>query len=320
MAAGSKTAQRAALVSILVAAVSATAKIAVGLSANSVAVVSDGFESAADLVTSVMVWIGLRLAAKPPDEDHPYGHGRYETLMGLGVGLMLVAVGAGICVRALEHRDDQHVTQLYALSPVLAALAVKSVLAAWKLRVGKRIGSAGLTADAKHDMVDLLSGGIAVIAVLLAVYSPGALQAADHYGAVLIGVLVMFMGVRVVRETVMQLVDTMPDAHEMAAIRSAALRVPGALGVEKCFARKTGLRYHVDLHLEVDPAMTVLHSHELATRVKHSVKQEVDWVEDVLVHVEPHSFTRPLGPLPDGRGSAQEAGSAEPRASAGGSH
>jgi divalent metal cation (Fe/Co/Zn/Cd) transporter len=91
----------------------------------------------------------------------------------------------------------------------------------------------------------------------------------------------------VVRRTVGQLLDTMPEPGKMAEIRNAALRVHGALGIEKCFARRTGLRYHVDLHLEVDPEMTVRESHEIATRVRIAVKESLPWVTDVLVHVEP---------------------------------
>ena len=288
MDATSRTASRAAAVSILVAGVFATLKIAVGLSAHSVAVVSDGLESAGDLVTSALVWFGLWIAAKPADADHPYGHGRFETLTGLAVGLILVAVGAGICVRSLERRYDPHTTALFAIWPVLASVAVKSVMAGWKLRVGKRTGSAALSADGKHDLVDLLSGGVALTAVLLTIYAPGAGQEADHYGGVIIGVLVMFMGVQVIRETVLQLSDIMPDGVQMEEIRKIALRVPGALAVEKCFARKTGLKYHVDLHLEVDPHMTVQDSHEIAHLVKLAVTHELDWVQDVLIHVEPH--------------------------------
>jgi divalent metal cation (Fe/Co/Zn/Cd) transporter len=98
----------------------------------------------------------------------------------------------------------------------------------------------------------------------------------------------MFMGVQVIRETVLQLSDIMPDGVQMEEIRTIALRVPGALAVEKCFARKTGLKYHVDLHLEVDPNMTVQDSHEIAHLVKLAVTHELDWVQDVLIHVEPH--------------------------------
>ncbi len=101
------------------------------------------------------------------------------------------------------------------------------------------------------------------------------------------GLIVIIVGVRVARETALQLMDTMPDEELMRQIRAAAAQVPGALGVEKCFARKTGLRYHVDLHLEVDPHMTVRQSHEIAHEVRLRIVQSLDWVADVLVHVEP---------------------------------
>ena len=102
------------------------------------------------------------------------------------------------------------------------------------------------------------------------------------------GVIGVFLGVRVVHDTVVQLMDTMPDPEAMDRIRRAGLTVPGVLGIEKCFARKTGLKWHVDLHLEVDPSMTVYESHEIATQVKEKIRSEVAWVADVLVHVEPH--------------------------------
>jgi divalent metal cation (Fe/Co/Zn/Cd) transporter len=103
-----------------------------------------------------------------------------------------------------------------------------------------------------------------------------------------IGLIVIFMGFRVVRETALQLMDTMPEPVQMEILRVEALRVPGAMGIDKCYARKTGLRYHVDLHLEVDPNLTVLASHEIARAVKRHLKDRLDWVADVLVHVEPH--------------------------------
>src|SRR5262249_32428632 len=121
----------------------------------------------------------------------------------------------------------------------------------------------------------------------LSILVPG-MHAADHYGGVIIGIVVIFMGVEVIRETVLQLVDTMPDPKQMDEVRRVALRVPGALGVEKCFARKTGLKYHIDLHLEVDPNLTVLASHEIAHLVKLSIVDQLNWVQDVLIHVEPH--------------------------------
>jgi cation diffusion facilitator family transporter len=121
----------------------------------------------------------------------------------------------------------------------------------------------------------------------LTLASPQVFGAADHLGGMIIGVIVFFLSIQVVRRTVGQLLDTSPEPRKLAEIRSAALSVPGALGIEKCLARRTGLKYHVDLHLEVDPEMTVRESHEIATEVKIQVKEKLPWVADVLVHVEP---------------------------------
>ena len=110
---------------------------------------------------------------------------------------------------------------------------------------------------------------------------------ADRYGGFIVGLIVIFAGVRVARETSMHLMDTMPSEALMNDIRTVASTVGGVRGVEKCFARKTGLRYHVDLHLEVDPEMTVRCSHEIAHQVRLRILERLDWVADVLVHVEP---------------------------------
>ncbi|MGD1096385.1 MAG: cation diffusion facilitator family transporter [Bryobacteraceae bacterium] len=284
-------ARRVALASIGISVILAVVKIVVGVAADSVALVSDGFESAADFFTSGLVMLGLWVAAKPPDKDHPYGHGRFETLTGLAIGVLLAATGTGICLRALEQRNDQHTPALYAIWPIIGAILVKVALSATKFRFSRRIGSDGLGADAWNDFVDILSGCVALAAVLLSIYMPGNMRAADHYGGFAIGLIVIFMGLRVVRETALHLMDTMPDENQMAQIRAAGLRVPGARGIEKCFARKTGLRYHVDLHLEVDPDLTVRESHEIARAVKRTIKSDLDWVEDVLVHVEPYVAT-----------------------------
>jgi cation diffusion facilitator family transporter len=281
-----RTAARVALAGIAASAVLAALKTGVGMAAHSVATVSDGVESAADVVSSGLVYLGLRIAAKPADEDHPYGHGRFETLIAMAVGVLLAAAGAGICVRALL--ADQQTPALFAIWPLGLSIATKSVMAVVKMQAGRAARSAALTADAWNDSVDILSGSVALIAVLLAVYHPERLHDADRYGGFLIGLLVIFMGFRVVREAALQLMDTMPDPEQMAALRAEALMVPGAMGIDKCYARKTGLRYHVDLHLEVDPNLTVLASHEIARAVKRHLKNRLDWVADVLVHVEPH--------------------------------
>src|SRR5580704_583904 len=204
-----RTAARVALAGIAASAVLAALKTGVGLAAHSVATVSDGVESAADVISSGLVYLGLRIAAKPADEDHPYGHGRFETLMAMAVGVLLAAAGAGICAHSLQ--TSQQTPALFAVWPLGLSIATKSVMAVVKMRAGRAARSAALTADAWNDSVDILSGSVALIAVLLAVYLPDHLHDADRYGGFVIGLIVIFMGFRVVRETALQLVDTMPE-------------------------------------------------------------------------------------------------------------
>jgi cation diffusion facilitator family transporter len=261
-------------------------KITVGVAAGSVALVSDGFESAADFFTSGMVLAGLWIASKPPDREHPYGHGRFETLVGLAIGVVLVITGTAISLNAWATRHVEEMPAFYAIWPLAGSIVLKSGLFVAKFRLGRRSGSDGLKADSWNDAVDVLSGSVALTAVLLSRAASFAM--ADHYGGFAIGLIVIFLGFRVVRETALHLMDTMPDEAQMVEIRAVAMKVPGARGIEKCFARKTGLRYHVDLHLEVDPDLTVRRSHQIATQVKNQIKSDVAWVEDVLVHVEPY--------------------------------
>jgi cation diffusion facilitator family transporter len=281
--------KRISLISMGASGSLALVKLVVGLLAGSAAVVADGIESAGDVVASGLIWVGLWLASKPADENHPYGHGRVETLTGLGVGVGLAVVGMAIIARSLVGLDETHAPPArYAVWPLIASVFTKSGMSVWKFRVGRRIGSSALIADAWNDAVDILSGTVALVAVGLTLADPGRFLAADHWGGAAVGSIVVFLGFNVVRETSLSLIDTMPDEETMRTIRRSALKVPGALAVEKCFARKTGLRFHVDLHLEVAPEMTVRDSHCIAEEVRNKVKADLGWVADVLVHVEPH--------------------------------
>jgi cation diffusion facilitator family transporter len=262
--------------------------IGIGLSTGSTSVTAAGFEFASDVIASGAVMLGMLYAARPPDANHPYGHGRSEILAGLLVGMILVAAGVGICLRSLDqvglHHDPPGALGVYAL---FITIAVKGGLTWVKFHYGRRIGSASLIADAWNDAVDILAAVVAVSALGLTLTDPERFLAADHFGGAAVGQIVIFTGFRVVWDTALELMDTMPAEPVMRAIREAALGVPGALGVEKCFARKTGLRYHVDLHLEVAPHLSVFDSHEIAGQVRRRIREKVPTVEDVLIHVEP---------------------------------
>ena len=283
-----QTGQRIAIAGMAVSGALAVIKIIAGVMGHSTAVVADGFESAGDVFTSGFVLLGLTVAALPADSNHPYGHGRAETLIGLFIGVVLAAAGGLICYRSLlKIHAGGPAPSFFVIWPLLLSAGMKSALAITKLRFGKRILSAALVADAWNDFTDVVSATAALIAVGLTLSDPVRFAAADHYGGFAVGVIVILTGLRVARDTASQLMDTMPGDALLNTIRGVALTVPGVSGVEKCYARKTGLQYHVDLHLEVDPEMTVRESHQIATDVRIRIKESLHWVADVLVHVEP---------------------------------
>ena len=254
------------VLSILASAVLASGNVIVGLCAGSTSVVAAGLEFAGDVVASTLVLVGMLIASRPADSDHPYGHGRYETLAGLVVGIILAAGGVGICWRSLQNASEAHAPpRAYAVWPPLGAILIRSVMSTVKFKVGRRIHSVSLVADAWNDAVDILSAIAALVALGLTLYNPSQFLAADHYGGFVIGLVVIFTGLRVMRDTSLDLTDAITDSDLLQQIRRVALSVPGVLGVEKCFARKTGLQFHVDLHVEIDANLTVWESHDIAT-------------------------------------------------------
>lgn len=281
-------ARQLAILGMVISGLLAVLKIAIGWFGHSAALSADGFESAADVFTSGLVLIALTLAARPADDNHPYGHGRVEILTGLLLGFILSCAGGLIAWHGLTARaEETRPPAFYAIWPLFVSIGAKFWLVTVKYRYSREIGSSSLLADAANDGVDILSGVAALAALSLALSDPARFPHADHYGAFVVGLIVVATGLRVIYESGMHLMDTMPDDLSMKRIREVALSVTDVAGVEKCFARKTGLKYHVDLHLEVDPEMTVRASHEIATRVRDRIRHQLPWVADVLVHVEP---------------------------------
>lgn len=285
-----RTVRRVAIASIAVSGILACSNIIVGLLTHSTSVVATGFEFAGDVLASSIVVIGMGVAALPADENHPYGHGRFETLSAFIVGMILAAGGALICYQSLQAIGAQHGPPgTSAAVALIGAIVLRSIMSSVKFRVGRRLRSSALVADAWNDAVDILSALAALTAVALANYDPLRFLAADHYGGFVVGIVVVITGIRVVRDASLELADTMPSPEVTSDILAIAKTVPGVQDVDKVFARKTGLQYHIDLHIEVDPALTVAASHAIGGHVRFTLKRELPWVADVLVHVEPSS-------------------------------
>ena len=279
---------RVALAGIVVSAGLAAMNIAVGFMSQSSSVVAVGIEFLGDVLASAVVLAGLVLAARPPDQNHPYGHGRLETLAGFTVGMILAIGGAGIAYRSLHEVQAAHPPPGgIALASLGLAIAVRSVMFSIKLRAGRRQLSAALVADAWNDAVDVLSCTAALVAVALARVNPDRFLSADHYGGFAVGLVVILTGVRVARDASLELADTMPEPERAREVWDVARSVPGVRDVEQPRARKTGLQYHVDLHIKVDPELSVRASHAIAKDVRRIVRDRLPWVADVLIHVEP---------------------------------
>lgn len=285
-----RTGRRVALAGVGASATLAVMNVAVGLLANSTSVFATGLEFAGDVVASTIVLGGMVVAARPADDNHPYGHGRVEMLAGFVVGMIVMIGGAVICYQSLQAIGASHAPPgISAIAALIVAIVVRGVMSIVKFRVGRRIQSGSLVADAWNDAVDILSATAALIAVALTMRDPVRFMAADHYGGFVVGIVVILVGIRIAREASFELVDTMPEPGMARQIRDVARSVPGVLLVDKSYARKTGLRYHVDLHIHVDRAMTVEAAHQVGGHVRAEIRRQLPWVADVLVHTEPAS-------------------------------
>ena len=281
-------AKRVTLIGMAVSGSLSAAKPLVGWIGHSTAVFADGLENGGDLFGSGLILYALYVASVPPDKKHPYGHGRSETIAGLTVGFLLAASGLVICYESFRRlHAPTEAPRLFAIWPMVASIIVKGALAIGKFSYGKRLGSTAIQADAWHDAIEIISGFVALSALALSLYDQEHFAAADHVGGFIVGLIVLLTAFHVVRDSSQDLMDAMPSDERIDQIRRIALTVPGVSGVEKTYARNTGLQHHVELHLEVDPRMTVQDSHDLATATRFLIREKLDWVADVVVHIEP---------------------------------
>ena len=263
-------------------------KFAAGILGHSHALIADAVESTADLFSSVIVWRGLIVAAEPADSEHPYGHGKAEPLAAASVAIMLLLAAVGIMARSahglLEPREKPQAFTLYVL---IGVIVVKEMLFRFVSREAGSLQSLALFTDAWHHRTDAMTSLAAGLGIALTVFGGPRLAIADDAAAIVAGGIIAWNGWQLLRPALNELMDAAPDSALISDIRSAASSVPGVNAVEKCIARKMGFQYFVDMHVEVDPLMTVQAGHQIAHDVKNKVRAAIPSVYDVLVHVEP---------------------------------
>ncbi|MGZ8898986.1 MAG: cation diffusion facilitator family transporter [Limisphaerales bacterium] len=279
---------RVTFLGLLVNAGLAAGKIAAGVIGHSQALVADGVESAADFVSSLIVWRGVTVAAAPADEQHPYGHGKAEPLAAAVVATVLIAAAVMIVIGAVRDIVTPHDTPApFTLAVLVSVILIKELLFRVVQREGVKLESSLVSADAWHHRSDAITSLFAFVGISIALIGGKGYETADDYAAILAAVVITFNGWRVLRPAMDELMDIAPSADFLENIRTIAERTTEVVRVEKCFVRKTGFEYLVDMHIEVHPQMTVHRAHDIAHQVKDEIRRQIPSVRDVLVHVEP---------------------------------
>jgi cation diffusion facilitator family transporter len=271
----------------------ALVKIAAGVLGHTYALIADGVESFADVAASLIVWGGIAVGARPPDADHPYGHGKAEAVAAATVSVMLLAAAVGIALEAVQEiRTPHQFPAWWTLGVLLGVVAVKGLLARRVKAVGRASGSTAVEADALHHLSDAITSAAAFVgigAALLGRKLGGGPRwaAADDWAALLASVVIAYNGASMFMSGLHDLMDRSPGESVLGPLRTAALAVDGVCAVEKLTARRVGNGYRVTIHVQASPVMTLAEGHTLGGRVKHALYGAGQRVQSVLVHMEP---------------------------------
>lgn len=285
-----KIIHRVTWVGSIVNVVLAVLKITVGKLTGSQALIADGVHSFSDLVTDSAILIGSRYWTAPADKEHPYGHGRFETLTNIFIGVILALVGIGIgwdSLSALGHEKTASPGML-ALAAATASIVIKEVLYRWTVVQAKRINSRSLYANAWHHRSDALSSLPVAIAVIVNYISPG-LHYLDQVAALIVTAMILKAAIEILWPAILELTDAEADSHIDAKIQRYALEDPLIKEVHAIRNRRTGSSILLDFHLLVDPAMSVEKAHSVSEKFKSRILDQIDEVVDVIIHIEPYN-------------------------------
>ncbi len=255
--------------------------------------------SIGDSLGSAIVLFAMRVAQKPPDPDHPYGHTRAEAVAGLSVSWIIAFSAVAVGWEAVTHLFDRHsAPAAWTLWIAAVNVVIKEVLYRVNKSIGERIGSRSLVANAWDHRSDALCSLAVVIGIAAVRWGGLRFIWADEVAALVVVAAILWSAMRLLRTSAAELMDQQADDATVDAIRQAALRVPGVLAVEKLRVRRSGMECFADIHVEVDPQTTVERGHRIGHDVKSRLVKEFAALRDVLVHLEPET-NRPESPPHD---------------------
>ncbi len=289
-----QTAVRATYFSIATNAVLAVVKALAGVFGNSYALIADAIESATDIFSSLLVLFGLKYANRPADKNHPYGHGRAEPLITFIVVGFLITSAIVIAYESIVNVSTPHAP------PKPWTLIFLGGLIIWKeisfrivMRKAVQSNSSSLKADAWHHRSDAITSVAAFIGIAIAVTLGEGYEAADDWAALFASVFILYNAYKIFRPALGEIMDEHLYDNVVANIREVAKDVNGIVATEKCYVRKAGMQYHVDLHAIVDGNITVRHGHELAHNLQDRLRLEFPEFGNILIHIEPDNDDKP---------------------------
>ena len=280
---------RLVLRGIVLNALLAALKFAGGILGHTNALIADGVESSLDILSSLLVWTGFRVAAEPPDAEHPYGHGKAEPLAALAVSVFVFVAAGWIAWHSVHLIVTPHRGPHWLTLPLLAGVVVLKLWLSRRMNAASAaLGSTGLGIEAWHHYSDALTSAVAFVGITVAVIGGNGWESADDWAALLAAVIIASNGVGMFKRALGDVMDTAMSASFESEVRALALAVPGVLALDKCRVRRSGLSHLVDIQVRVDGQLTVVAGHDIAHAVKVALLASTPHaISDVSVHIEP---------------------------------
>ncbi len=266
----------------------AIVKFIAGVVGNSYVLIADAVESATDIFGSLVVWGGLHIAGRDPDEEYPFGYGKAESLAAAVVALMILGAAVGIAVQSVREILTPHLIPApWTLGVLVTVVLIKLALSRRVLVVGEQIGSTAVRADAWHHMSDAITSAAAFVGISVALWGGPGWESADDWAALVAAAVIAYNGILMLRPALHDLMDRAADDEVIALVRRTAEQVPEVLAIEKLAVRKTGLGFQAVVHVQAASEMSLHDAHNLGGRVKGAIRLAAPQVQYVLIHMEP---------------------------------
>lgn len=263
-------------------------KIGAGVVGHSYALIADGIESAADIFTSLITWAGYQLSLRPPDDNHPFGHGKYESLAGIFAGGSLLGAAIFIGYHAIgEIRVPSQSPAWFTLPVLLGVVAVKWLLSSRIRQLAGTTESRALEGEAWHHISDAMTSGAAALGIGVALIGGPAFASADDWAALFACTIIVANGARIIRGALNDALDGVVDPALEEKLKAVALDVSEVEAIDKCRLRKSGTAYFLEIHVQVDGSMSVQRGHDIGHEVKAALLEANPKLLDVSVHLEP---------------------------------